>query len=478
MVTTHPISQGPVIFWLRRDLRLSDHPGLTKALETGQPVIPVFIRDDILCSTGAAPRWRLGLAAQHFACSLSAIEAKLIFRTGDPVQVLRALIQETGASHVMWSRAYDPASIARDKAVKAALKDDGIGVESVPGHVMFEPWTVAPKTASYYKVYTPMWKSVRDRDVPEPLPKITKWTAPETWPKSEDLTSWDLGKDMQRGAGVVRPYLAVGEDAAMERLSSFLAGPIADYATDRDLPWKPGTSRLSENFAYGEISPHTAWHDGQEALRAGKAGAEVFLKELVWREFAYHLAFHTPQIVDQNWRSEWDAFPWNEDDTTPEVTAWKQGRTGVPFVDAAMREMYVTGTMHNRGRMIVASYLTKHLMSHWQIGQRWFEECLVDWDPAANAMGWQWSAGSGPDATPYFRVFNAETQLEKFDKSGSYVAAWIAEKAAKPSQTALSYFDAIPRAWGLSPSARYPAPIVAMDVGRKRALDAYANRGF
>jgi deoxyribodipyrimidine photo-lyase len=199
---------------------------------------------------------------------------------------------------------------------------------------------------------------------------------------------------------------------------------------------------------------------------------------LVWREFAYHLMYHTPHILSGNWKPDWDAFPWNTDEDHPHVIAWKQGRTGIRFVDAAMREMYVTGRMHNRGRMIVASYLTKHLLSHWKIGLKWFEDCLIDWDPASNAMGWQWAAGSGPDAAPYFRVFNPVTQLDKFDPKGEYVAQWIAEGRRAPSQTALSYFNAIPRQWGLAPDLVYPAPVVAADAGRARALAAYEKRGF
>ena len=213
-------------------------------------------------------------------------------------------------------------------------------------------------------------------------------------------------------------------------------------------------------------------------MQEGKAGAETFLKELVWREFAYHLMFHTPHLLDGNWKPDWDRFGWNEDEDHPHVVAWKQGRTGIQFVDSAMREMYVTGRMHNRGRMIVASYLTKHLLSHWKIGQKWFEDCLIDWDPASNAMGWQWAAGSGPDAAPYFRVFNPVSQLDKFDKKRDYVAQWIAEDRSRPSDTALSYFDAIPRQWRLSPDDTYPAPVVAADEGRKAALTAYENRGF
>ena len=207
-------------------------------------------------------------------------------------------------------------------------------------------------------------------------------------------------------------------------------------------------------------------------------GAETFLKEIVWREFAYHLMYHTPHILSENWKRDWDAFPWNTDEMHPYVVAWKQGRTGVPFVDAAMRELYVTGRMHNRGRMIVASYLTKHLMCHWKIGQKWFEDCLVDWDPASNAMGWQWSSGSGPDATPYFRVFNAETQLLKFDPKSIYIHRWIAELSASPPSSAENFFKAIPKHWNLSSNMGYGEPIVNMSLGRARALEAYQNRSF
>ena len=229
-----------------------------------------------------------------------------------------------------------------------------------------------------------------------------------------------------RGGGVP-PYQCVGEAAAQERLEAFVGGRDRDYGTGRDLPATNGTSNLSENLSLGEISPRQCWHAGLRALQDGADEAETWLKELVWREFAYHLTYHTPRITTRNWREEWDAFPWNEDATRPEVIAWKQGRTGVPFVDAAMREMYVTGRMHNRGRMIVASYLTKHLMTHWKIGHDWFTDCLTDWDPASNALGWQWAAGCGPDATPYFRIFNPETQIKKFDPDKAYIHRWIAE---------------------------------------------------
>ncbi|WP_299875382.1 deoxyribodipyrimidine photo-lyase [uncultured Sulfitobacter sp.] len=470
---------SPILMWFHRDLRLSDHAALTAACATGRPVIPVFIHDRLVADLKAAPKWRLGLGIGALADSLAAKSSRLILRRGeDALEVLQALINETGAGAVYWSRPYDPDTIARNTRVKAALKDAGIDAQSFKGHLMFEPWTVETKTGGFYRVYTPFWKMVKNVDVAEPLPTPGRIPAPDTWPASDALDGWDMGNAMVRGADVVRPFVRLGEAAAQARLAEFTDHIIQGYDTSRDMVAEDGTSNLSENLALGEISPHQCWHAGQRALHEGKAGAETFLKELVWREFAYHLMHHTPRILTGNWREDWDAFPWQEDPDAPEVVAWKQGRTGLPFIDAAMRELYVTGRMHNRGRMIVASYLTKHLMTHWRIGRDWFEDCLIDWDPASNAMGWQWSAGSGPDATPYFRVFNPETQLDKFDKERAYTSRWIAERKANPHKDALAFFEAIPRHWGLSPTDPYPQPIVSPAEGRQRALDAYSNRGF
>ncbi|MCK0148893.1 DNA photolyase family protein [Marivita sp. S6314] len=466
------------LVWIRRDLRLSDHAALDAAVKRGGPVIPVFVRDDTVDDLGAAPKWRFGLGLEHYAKALEDKGSRLILRSGDARDVIPALVKETGATAVYWQRAYDPASVARDTDVKAALKDADVVAESFTGHLMFEPWTTETKTGGFYKVYTPFWKSVRDRGVEAPLSAPSRLPAPDTWPDSEALDAWEMGAAMNRGAEIVRPFVRLGEAAAQSRLGAFVASKIADYDTTRDLPAVDGTSGLSENLALGEISPAQCWHAGQRAKEEGKAGAETFLKELVWREFAYHLMWHTPRILDDNWREEWAAFPWNEDERKAEVKAWKQGRTGIRFVDAAMREMYVTGRMHNRGRMIVASYLCKHLMCHWKIGQSWFDDCLIDWDPASNAMGWQWSAGSGPDATPYFRVFNPVTQLDKFDKDRDYVRRWIAEEYSTPHKDAVYYFDAIPRSWSMSADDAYPDPIVSPEEGRKRALDAYQNRDF
>ena len=268
---------------------------------------------------------------------------------------------------------------------------------------------------------------------------------------------------MRRGAAVVERHLLLGERAARDRLDAFLEARAARYRDERDFLDLDATSGLSEPLSLGEISPRTCWHEGWRAAQgAGGAGAEHFLKELVWREFAYHLMFHSPEILDRNWRADWDAFPWTRDSAA--AARWTRGETGVEIVDAAMRELYVTGRMHNRARMLVASYLTKHLMVHWQVGKDWFAETLVDWDPASNAMGWQWVAGSGPDAAPFFRIFNPDTQAAKFDRNGVYRAHWLDGAGAR------DFAAAIPASWTIR---ERPEPMVSLQGGRARALEAY-----
>ena len=468
------MTDAPLILWFRRDLRLDDHPMLQAALATGRPLIPCVLLDPETEAIGAAAKWRLGLAIESFAAMLAGVGSRLVLRRAAAVAGLRALVAETGVAGVMWSRLYDPVSVARDTAVKAALKADGRIAVSHPGHLLHEPWDVATGQGGFYRVYTPFWKAVRDRAVPQAAAAPRAMPTPAAWPPSDGLADWRLGAAMDRGAAVVRPWQTVGARAAQDRLARFLAGPVRLYRERRDFPAEEATSGLSENLTYGEIGPRQVWHAGWRAMQEGAAGAEHFLKELVWREFAYHLIHHSPQIVRANWKPEWDSFPWRGD--SPDAEAWRRGMTGEPFVDAAMREMYVTGRMHNRARMIAGSYLTKHLMTDWRIGLDWFADCLTDWDPASNAMGWQWVAGSGPDAAPYFRVFNPATQVEKFDPEAQYRRRFIAEGQRNPGPQALAYFDAVPRAWALDAKAPYPSPLVDLAQGRARALAAYAAR--
>ena len=461
---------APIIVWFRRDLRLADHAALHAAAAAG-PVIPVFIHDETVEAMGAAAKWRLGAGLRTFAAALKHAGSRLILRRGKALDVLQALVDETGAGAVHWQRVYDRDGIARDRAVKTALKDVGIGAESFPGAVLFEPWQVETGAGGPYKVYSPFWRAMRGRDVGGVLPAPKRLAAPEDWPKSDDLHDWAMAAAMNRGAEVVAYHAVVGEAAARDRLSDFLDEKVGDYAEGRDHPARDVTSGLSENLAWGEISPRTIWCAAMARREEGGSGVEKFLSELAWRDFAWHLTYHAPDMDRANWREEWDGFAWREDNDDAE--RWRRGMTGEPFVDAAMREMFVTGRMHNRARMIAASYLTKHLLTDWRVGLSWFADCLTDWDPASNAMGWQWVAGSGPDAAPFFRIFNPATQADKFDADQTYRRCWIAEGQKDPPETALSYFDAVPHSWGLTPDAAYPPPMVDLKAGRERALDAY-----
>lgn len=461
----------PSLVWFRRDLRLADNAALLAAAKAG-PVVPVFVLDPETEALGAASKWRLGLSLADLAARLGARASGLVLRRGEAGAVLEGLARETGATAVHWSRLYAPDTVARDTAVKERLTAAGITAESHPGHLIHEPWSVETKAGGSFKVFTPFWNAVGPRTAPDPLDAPRRLAAPATWPKSEALEDWELAHGMNRGAAVVARHVRVGEEAALARLADFLDGPVMRYAQDREHPDADGSSGLSENLTWGEISPRTVWQGAARAREEGAPGAETFLKELIWREFAWHLMWHEPRIALRCWREEWGAFPFRPDNADAE--RWRRAITGEPIVDAAMREMYVTGRMHNRMRMVVASYLTKHLLTHWKVGADWFADCLVDWDPASNALGWQWAAGSGPDAAPYFRVFNPRTQAEKFDAKGSYRARFLASgDAPSASEEALSYFEAAPRSWGLSASDLYPAPLIDLQAGRERALEAY-----
>ena len=456
---------APRLFWFRRDLRLSDHEGLTAAA-AGGPVIPVFILDPETEALGAAAKWRLGLGVAALRARLRARGGDLVLRRGPALDTLRALVAETGAVAAHWSRLYAPDWVARDRGVKAGLRADGTGAQSHPGHLLWEPWEVSPRAGGCFKVYTPFWNTVGPRDVPEALPEPTL-TWPAAFPTSERLEDWRLGAAMERGAAVVERFVSVGEAAARVRLDALLER-AGGYVRDRDRPDRAATSGLSENLSYGEISPRLIWH---AARRTG--APEKFLKELVWRVFAWHLTWHTPRIVADNWRRDWDAFPWRGDN--PDAERWRRALTGEPMVDAGMRELFVTGTMHNRVRMLTASYLTKHLLTHWKVGLDWFADCLIDWDPASNALGWQWVAGSGPDAAPYFRVFNPALQAEKFDPDAAYRRRFLLGFDGSRHPDAAAWFDAVPRSWNVAPDDAPPTPLIALAEGRRRALAAYGG---
>lgn len=449
------------ILWLRRDLRLSDNPALTAAVRSGLAVIPVFILDPETEALAAAPKWRLGQAVAHFAERLGGIGSRLILRRGDAAEVLTALVRETNATEVHWTQLHDAPARHRDMAVAQAL---GAAAHVHHGHTLHPPDAIRTKVGGFYKVYTPFWNTLRQMGVDTPAPSHDTLKAPDTWPASDRLEDWAMGAAMNRGAAVLAKHATVGEDAALQRLHDLLDG-LDGYARARDDMGTRETSGLSENLTYGEIGPRTLWHAALHAMQDGARNAEIFLRELAWRDFAHHLLWHNPHLPDRHWREGWDDFPWRQDNSDAE--AWRRGQTGEPIVDAAMREMFATGTMHNRARMIVASYLTKHLLTDWRVGLRWFEEVLIDWDPASNALNWQWVAGCGPDASPYFRIFNPAAQADKFDAKRRYRDRWLTD-----TPQSRDFLDAAPRQWGLTAQSPRPEPLIGLKVGRDRALAA------
>lgn len=449
-----PDTAPPVICWFRRDLRLDDNPAFAAAAATGQPVVPLFILDDgpeAPRAPGGASRWWLHHALAALAADLAALGARLVLRRGPAAKVLDDVIAETGAREVHWNRLYDGASVARDGAIKAALKYRGVAAESHNGALLYEPWEVRTKAGGWFKVYTRFWQACRERGDPpvvRPAPKAV--AAPSAWPASDELTDWNLLPTKPDWAAGFRDLWRPGEAGARARLDRFLDDAVADYAAGRDFPARPVTSGLSPHLAWGDIGPRRVWHAAMTGAPDGP-GRETFLKELVWREFAHHVLFHFPELASEPMDAKFANFPWAPDDRLR--AAWQRGRTGYPLVDAGMRELWATGTMHNRVRMVVASFLVKHLLQPWQAGEAWFWDCLLDADAASNPFNWQWVAGCGADAAPYFRIFNPALQQEKFDAEGEYVRKWVPEVG----------------------TAGYPKPIVDHKVARERALAAFKS---
>lgn len=455
------------IVWFRNDLRLSDNPALTRALEAGRAVVPVFVLDEEtqgLRRLGGAARWWLHHSLSALDASLRRLGSRLVLRRGPAEKVLTELAAECGAVAVFWNRAYDQASRDRDGRLKKSLSGRGIAIESFKANLLFEPWEVTTQSGDAFKVFTPFWRACRALPAPAAqLPSPKSLSAPKSWPVGEPLASWRLLPTMPDWAGGIRAAWTPGEDGARQRLTNFLDEALEDYREARDRPAVEGTSRLSPHLAFGEVSPRQIW---QAAMtRGASAATEKFLSEVGWREFAYHLIFHNGDLAERNFRREFDAFPWADPGTA--LGVWQRGRTGYPIVDAGMRELWATGWMHNRVRMITASFLTKDLLIDWRRGERWFWDTLVDADLANNATGWQWVAGCGADAAPYFRVFNPVLQGEKFDPEGGYVRRWVPELAHLPN-------DSLHRPWTAGvPADVYPARIVEHGVARDRALAAF-----
>ncbi|MBA8883287.1 cryptochrome/photolyase family protein [Dokdonella fugitiva] len=454
--------------WFRRDLRLADNPALAAALAAHDHVVPVYVHaphEEAPWPAGAASRCWLHRSLVALDRDLRARGSTLHVYAGDSLATLREVAAATGAHAVYWNRLYEPAARARDASVEQALRADGLGVHGFNSALLCEPWAIATASGGPYRVFTPYWRNLRARLEPRPplpAPHRMPATAPATAPiDALDLLPrrrWDAGFD-----AAWRP----GEASAEVALQRFLDEALGGYAVARDVPSVAGTSRLSPHLHFGEISPmRIAW----EIEHARVDGKEAFLRELGWREFSHHLLFHFPASSERNLDPAFDAYPWARIEPR-QLRRWQQGRTGMPIVDAGMRELWATGWMHNRVRMLVASFLTKNLRQHWLHGARWFWDTLVDADLANNTQGWQWTAGTGADAAPYFRIFNPVTQGERFDPDGAYIRRWVPELAAFDART-------IHRPWTVPAALRrsgYPAPIIDLGASRAAALAGYES---
>lgn len=470
------------LMWFRRDLRLADNPALHAALKCADSVLPVFIwspEEESPWTPGAASRWWLHQSLKSLDASLRKRGAYLVVRKGATAKTLLALVESVAADSIHANRCHEPAALARDNALSQELARRGVRLELYDGNLLLDPSVTTNKQGRPFQVFTPFYKALfPSLDPGEPTAVPRKIPAPENPPKSEPLKALTLEPATDWAAGI-RAAWKPGEEGARKALEAFLDESLGQYPEMRDVPGTSGTSRLSPHLHFGEISPRSVWHEvrAHSSLiqRAGLVrGEEAFLRQLAWREFAHHLLFHFPETTERPLRPEFEAFPWRDDSESLRV--WQRGNTGYPMVDAGMRELWNTGWMHNRVRMIVASFLVKHLLIPWQEGARWFWDTLVDADLANNTFGWQWTAGCGADAAPYFRVFNPVLQGQKFDPVGAYVRYWIPEIARLADGHIHNPWtaptDVLSKA-GICLGKDYPRPIVEHEGARDRALLAY-----
>ncbi len=466
----------PCIVWFRRDLRVADNPALAAALERGGPVLPVYLfapGEEGDWSPGGASRWWLHHALTSLAEALDSLGLPLVLRRGPSLETLRELVAESGARAVYWNRRYEPAVVERDAKIKRALKDDGLDAWSANAHLIWEPHAVKNRQEKPFQVFTPFWKHLRTLAPSPPvvLPKVEA-RAPDTIPSGLELAELGLLPRLD-WADSFPEHWTPTLDGASQALKDFLDGPVTRYTRDRDRPDVTGTSRLSPFLAHGQLGPRQVWAEVHASGAADRDGGFKYLSEIAWREFGYHLLWHFPHTPTEALNEGYREFPWKRDDDALE--AWQRGQTGYPIVDAGMRELWATGWMHNRVRMVVASLLVKHLLQPWQDGARWFWDTLVDADLASNTLGWQWSAGCGADAAPYFRIFNPMLQGEKFDAKGDYVRRWVPELAKLPAKHIHTPWEApaeILKQAGVALGGNYPKPVIDHKRGRQRALDA------
>ena len=466
------MSSRPALVWFRNDLRISDNPALHAAAKSGAPIVALYVLEEAkgLRTPGAAWRWWLAGSLRNLSGNLAKHGIPLTLRRGDPRKIIAGIASEANVAAVYWNRRYVAGEAKLDTEIEQHLLANGCAVETFNAMLLNEPWAIQSKAGGPIRVFTPYFKASQERgNARDALGKLQKPNAAGA-PGSEKLDGWALEPAKPDWAKVMRSSWQRGEDGAKKRLQEFLANALAGYAAHRDRPDIDGTSRLSPFLAHGEISPHQI----AAALPARGRDVEKYRAELGWREFSYHLLHHFPDLARANFQRRFDAFPWRDD--AKALARWQRGLTGYPIVDAGMRQLWRTGWMHNRVRMVAASFLIKHLLIDWRLGEEWFWDTLVDADPANNAAGWQWVAGSGADAAPYFRVFNPVLQGEKFDPDGSYVRNWIPELARLPDAFIHKPWTASPlelAAAGVALGKTYPAPIVDHQEARARALDAF-----
>ncbi len=468
------------LYWLRQDFRLADNPALIAAAAQG-PLVALYVHDESLAwAQGAASRWWLHSALQDIAQQLAQKGIKLILRRGSAAKIVPEVAQALGATTVHWNRAYEPAAIARDSALKDTLKQQGHKVESHNGRLLFEPWTIKTQQGGFYKVYTPFSRACFAAPAPPTPRPVPNMQGANINIASDDLSTWGLLPTAPDWAGGLRQSWVVSESAAQQRLESFIAQGMAGYKTERDRPDKPKTSALSPYLHFGQISAGQIWAAAQHSLAAGQnaADAQKFINELLWREFSYHLLYHLPHLPETPLQPRFENFPW--EDKPNLLKLWQRGQTGYPIVDAGMRQLWQTGWMHNRVRMIAASFLIKDLFIDWRLGQKWFWDTLVDADLANNAASWQWVAGCGADAAPYFRIFNPIIQGERFDPEGDYVRRFVPELAALPKKYIHRPWEAeasILAKAGVTLGKTYPMPIVDHASARNKALEIFSTLG-
>lgn len=475
-------SSAPLILWFRKDLRVDDHMALIKAAKSGRPVIPVYIlsgQDSPYQPLGDAQRWWLHHSLTSLSASLASKGSRLILRRGEAADILSSLAQETGADVVAGTALPSPEAVAADATVSQTLAARGVALHLFDGLLLHDPEKLRTGSGGGFRVYTPFWRALNQQAAPAPpRPAPDSWAQPSEWPSSEPLESFDLLPARPNWAKEFPDHWTPGEKGALERMHNFVERTLKGYAVNRDLPGTDGTSGLSPHLALGEISPRRIWaavEERQQSERNGPDGEDIsrYLKELVWREFSYHLLHHFPDLATRNWTVAFDAFQWRNDPDG--FDAWKRGLTGYPIVDAGMRQLWRHGWMHNRVRMIAASFLIKDLLIDWRAGEAWFRDTLVDADPASNAASWQWVAGSGADASPFFRIFNPILQGEKFDPDGVYIRRFVPELSGLPNRLIHRPFEASLmelKAAGISPGKTYPNPVVDHRMARDRALAA------